>query len=72
MAKLNIVQAINLALHEEMERDPNVIVMGEDVGVGEAVGDVVGLGVGVGVGVGFAPRLIAAARSWSSGDVPGS
>ncbi len=33
MAKLNIVQAINLALHEEMERDPNVIVMGEDVGV---------------------------------------
>ncbi len=33
MAKLNMVQAINLALHEEMERDPTVIVMGEDVGV---------------------------------------
>ncbi len=33
MAKLNIVQAINLALREEMERDPNVIVMGEDVGI---------------------------------------
>lgn len=33
MAKLNIVQAINLALHEEMERDPDVIVMGEDVGI---------------------------------------
>jgi pyruvate dehydrogenase E1 component beta subunit len=33
VAKLNIVQAINLALHEEMERDPDVIVMGEDVGV---------------------------------------
>ncbi len=33
MAKLNIVQAINLALHEEMERDPDVVVMGEDVGV---------------------------------------
>ncbi len=33
MAKLNLVQAVNLALHEEMERDPAVIVMGEDVGV---------------------------------------
>ncbi len=33
MAKINMVQAINLALHEEMERDPDVIVMGEDVGV---------------------------------------
>ena len=33
MAKLNMVQAINLALHEEMERDPTVVVMGEDVGV---------------------------------------
>ncbi len=33
MAKLNMVQAINLALHEEMQRDPSVIVMGEDVGV---------------------------------------
>lgn len=33
MPKLNMVQAINLALHEEMQRDPAVIVMGEDVGV---------------------------------------
>jgi pyruvate dehydrogenase E1 component beta subunit len=33
MAKLNMVQAINLALHEEMGRDPTVLVMGEDVGV---------------------------------------
>jgi pyruvate dehydrogenase E1 component beta subunit len=33
MAKLNMVQAINLALHEEMEKDPAVVVMGEDVGV---------------------------------------
>ncbi|MCX9025074.1 MAG: alpha-ketoacid dehydrogenase subunit beta [Candidatus Methanoperedens sp.] len=33
MAKLNMVQAINLALHEEMKRDPAVLVMGEDVGV---------------------------------------
>ncbi len=32
MAKLNMVQAINMALHEEMERDASVIVMGEDVG----------------------------------------
>ncbi|MCX9012834.1 MAG: alpha-ketoacid dehydrogenase subunit beta [Candidatus Methanoperedens sp.] len=33
MAKLNMVQALNLALREEMERDPAVVVMGEDVGV---------------------------------------
>ncbi len=33
MAKLNMVQAINLALREEMERDTGVIVMGEDVGM---------------------------------------
>lgn len=33
MAKLNMVQAINLALHEEMERDPSIVVMGEDVAV---------------------------------------
>jgi pyruvate dehydrogenase E1 component beta subunit len=33
VAKLNMVQAINLALHEEMEKDPDVVVMGEDVGI---------------------------------------
>jgi len=33
MPKLTMVQAINLALREEMERDPSVLVMGEDVGV---------------------------------------
>jgi len=32
MAKLNMVQAINLALKQEMERDPTVLVLGEDVG----------------------------------------
>lgn len=32
MAKLNIVQAINAALKEEMSRDKSVIVLGEDVG----------------------------------------
>ena len=32
MAKLNMVEAINLALREEMERDNGVIVLGEDVG----------------------------------------
>jgi pyruvate dehydrogenase E1 component beta subunit len=37
MAKLNMVQAINLALHQEMERDPSVIVLGEDVGLDEGV-----------------------------------
>ncbi len=32
MAKLNMVEAINLALREEMERDRRVMVLGEDVG----------------------------------------
>ncbi len=33
MAKLTVVQALNLALHQEMERDASVVVLGEDVGV---------------------------------------
>jgi pyruvate dehydrogenase E1 component beta subunit len=33
MAKLNMVKALNLALHQEMERDGDVLVIGEDVGV---------------------------------------
>jgi pyruvate dehydrogenase E1 component beta subunit len=32
MAKLNMVEAINLALREEMERDSRVVIFGEDVG----------------------------------------
>lgn len=32
MAKLTMVQAINLALVQEMESDPNVLLLGEDVG----------------------------------------
>ena len=32
MAEMNLVQAINSALTLEMRRDPNVVVMGEDVG----------------------------------------
>jgi pyruvate dehydrogenase E1 component beta subunit len=32
MAKLNMVEAINLGLREEMERDNRVVVLGEDVG----------------------------------------
>jgi pyruvate dehydrogenase E1 component beta subunit len=32
MATMNMVRAINLALKEEMERDKNVVVLGEDVG----------------------------------------
>lgn len=32
MPKLNMVQAINLALKEEMRRDKNVVLLGEDVG----------------------------------------
>lgn len=33
MAKLTMVQALNLALHQEMEKDERVVVLGEDVGV---------------------------------------
>ncbi|SUQ27733.1 pyruvate dehydrogenase E1 component, beta subunit [Vibrio fluvialis] len=32
MAEMTLVEAVNLALHYEMEHDPNVIVLGEDVG----------------------------------------
>jgi pyruvate dehydrogenase E1 component beta subunit len=37
MAQMTMVQAINLALHQEMERDRSVIVLGEDVGLDEGV-----------------------------------
>ena len=33
MAKRTMIEAINLALHQEMEKDDSVIVLGEDVGV---------------------------------------
>src|SRR3989338_788092 len=33
MAKLNIVEALNLALQQEMSKDKDVVVLGEDVGV---------------------------------------
>src|SRR5512138_875622 len=33
MAKLNMVKALNLALLQEMERDDNIVIIGEDVGV---------------------------------------
>jgi pyruvate dehydrogenase E1 component beta subunit len=33
MAKLNMVKALNLALLQEMERDEDIIILGEDVGV---------------------------------------
>jgi len=33
MAKLNMVQAINLALRQEMANDDTVLIMGEDIGV---------------------------------------
>ncbi len=32
MAIMNMVQALNLALKEEMERDKDVVILGEDVG----------------------------------------
>ena len=37
MPLLTIVQAVNLALHEEMQRDDKVLVLGEDVGINGGV-----------------------------------
>ena len=37
MPKMTMVQAINLALMQEMEKDDSVVVLGEDVGVDEGV-----------------------------------
>jgi len=37
MPKLNMVQAINLALHQEMENDDSVIMLGQDIGVNGGV-----------------------------------
>ncbi|MHC4137768.1 MAG: alpha-ketoacid dehydrogenase subunit beta, partial [Planctomycetota bacterium] len=37
MANLTLVQAINLALIQEMERDDRVIILGEDVGLNGGV-----------------------------------
>ena len=42
MAKRRLIQAINDALSEEMERDPRVILIGEDVGI-SLFGDTRGL-----------------------------
>jgi len=33
MAKMTMVQALNLALHQEMEKDEDIVVLGEDVGM---------------------------------------
>ncbi|MDR3553514.1 MAG: alpha-ketoacid dehydrogenase subunit beta [Syntrophobacteraceae bacterium] len=33
MAKMNMVQALNLALRQEMEKDDRVVLLGEDIGV---------------------------------------
>jgi len=43
---INTIQAINLALDHAMERDPNVIVLGEDVGDGQE-GGIVGVTKGL-------------------------
>src|SRR3989442_16023526 len=37
MAKLDLVQAINLALRQEMENDDRIILLGEDVGLNGGV-----------------------------------
>ena len=37
MANLTLVQAINLALIQEMEKDDSVLVLGEDVGINGGV-----------------------------------
>ena len=44
MSKMNMAQAVNNAIFLEMERDPNVLLLGEDVG---APGGVLGVTQGL-------------------------
>ncbi len=37
MSDITLLEAINLALHHEMASDPDVVVLGEDVGVNGAL-----------------------------------
>ncbi|MGL6050743.1 MAG: alpha-ketoacid dehydrogenase subunit beta, partial [Aeromonas salmonicida] len=37
MSEMTLLEAINLALYHEMEHDPDVVVLGEDVGVNGGV-----------------------------------
>ena len=32
MADITLIEAVNLALHYEMQHDPNVVILGEDIG----------------------------------------
>jgi 2-oxoisovalerate dehydrogenase E1 component beta subunit len=51
MAQITLVEAINLALKHEMERDPSVVVLGQDVGVdGGVFRATLGLGERFGAG----------------------
>ena len=53
-AKVNIIQALNLALHDAMESDPSVIAFGEEVADPEGGGIV---GVTAGLSAKFGPRV---------------
>ena len=37
MSDMTLLEAVNLALHHEMDHDPDVVVLGEDVGVNGGV-----------------------------------
>ncbi len=52
MSEISLLEAVNMALHYEMEHDPDVVVLGEDVGVNGGV---------------FAPPWVCATSSASSG-----
>jgi pyruvate dehydrogenase E1 component beta subunit len=53
MTKLTMVAALNLALHQEMARDPDVLVIGEDVGTDGGV-----FRVSDGLRTAFGPRRV--------------
>ena len=59
--KLSISKAIGEALHEEMARDENVIIMGEDMG---KMGNVFGISVKIACLIPRFPNPASAAWQW--------
>ena len=72
MANLNMVQAINLALIQEMEKDPRVLLLGEDVGANVGGAEQLMNDVQSGVAVEGGIALPAAGETQPSDEKPGA